>query len=96
MRRVPDGKEKKKKGGRTKPEDRTPENVKSMVALSEITGGETPPEDASIAEKLGCELGYPVMWVQRLTFDKLGKPIDFEYLAFRGDTYKYQFQIDRL
>jgi len=57
---------------------------------------EARPADASIAEKLCCELGYPVMWVQRLTFDKLGKPIDFEYLAFRGDTYKYQFQIDRL
>jgi hypothetical protein len=50
---IAEGKEKKKKGGRTKPEDRTPENVKSMVALSEITGSETPAEDASISEKAG-------------------------------------------
>jgi methyl-accepting chemotaxis protein len=50
---ISEGKEKKKKGGRTKPEDRTPENVKSMVALSEITSGEAAAEDASLAEKAG-------------------------------------------
>jgi hypothetical protein len=44
---------KKKKGGRTKPEDRTPENVKSMVAFSEVTAGEAPAGDASLAEKAG-------------------------------------------
>ncbi|TXF85032.1 hypothetical protein FUA23_20930 [Neolewinella aurantiaca] len=33
---------KKKKGGRTKPEDRTPENVKSFVAFSEVINGDAP------------------------------------------------------
>jgi len=33
---------KKKKGGRTKASDRTPENVKSFVAFSEIVSGESP------------------------------------------------------
>jgi GntR family transcriptional regulator len=56
---------------------------------------EARPADASVAKLLGSETGCPVMWVQRLTHDRQGKPIDFEYLAFRGDTYKYQFQIER-
>jgi hypothetical protein len=60
---IAEGKEKKKKGGRTKPEDRTPENVKSMVALSEITGGETPAEDASIAEKAGDAIATAIATV---------------------------------
>jgi GntR family transcriptional regulator len=56
---------------------------------------EARPADANVAKLLGSETGCPVMWVQRLTHDRQGKPIDFEYLAFRGDTYKYQFQIER-
>ncbi|WP_020569004.1 methyl-accepting chemotaxis protein [Neolewinella persica] len=54
---------KKKKGGRTKPEDRTPENVKSMVALSEITSGETPAADASMAEKAGDAIATAITTV---------------------------------
>jgi GntR family transcriptional regulator len=56
---------------------------------------EARPADASIAKLLDCESGSPIMWVQRLTHDRSGNPVDFEYLAFRGDTYKYQFQIER-
>lgn len=56
---------------------------------------EARPADASIAKLLGFETGCPIMWVQRLTHDRAGNPVDFEYLAFRGDTYKYQFQIER-
>ena len=56
---------------------------------------EARPADATIAKLLGTEAGCPIMWVQRLTHDRQGKPVDFEYLAFRGDTYKYQFQIER-
>jgi GntR family transcriptional regulator len=35
------------------------------------------------------------MWVERLTRDQNGRPIDFEYLAIRGDSYKYSFKIER-
>jgi GntR family transcriptional regulator len=56
---------------------------------------EARPADANIAKLLGCDSGSPVMWVQRLTHDRYGSPVDFEYLAFRGDTFKYQFQIER-
>ena len=64
------------------------------LGLAEVSL-EARPADASTAKLLGSESGCPIMWVQRLTYDRLGEPVDFEYLAFRGDTYKYQFQIER-
>ncbi|MEP3562883.1 MAG: GntR family transcriptional regulator, partial [Marinobacter sp.] len=30
-----------------------------------------------------------------LTHNQNGRPIDFEYLCYRGDSFKYQFRIDR-
>lgn len=51
--------------------------------------------DAELARHLKAETGSPIMWVQRLTRDVRERPIDYEYLAFRGDAYKYRFQIDR-
>lgn len=56
---------------------------------------EARPADTNIAKLLGFDAGSPIMWVQRLTYDRNGEPVDFEYLAFRGDTYKYQFQVAR-
>jgi GntR family transcriptional regulator len=56
---------------------------------------EARPADDEIAQQLGLELGSPVMWVERLTRDQNGRPIDYEYLAFRGDSYKYCFKIER-
>lgn len=37
----------------------------------------------------------PIFRAERLTHDRMGSPIDFEYLRFRGDSFKYQFRIDR-
>lgn len=56
---------------------------------------EARPADAEVARFLKLEPGSPVMWVERLTRDGNDNPIDFEYLAFRGDSYKYRFQIAR-
>lgn len=56
---------------------------------------EARPADAATAKLLEIEAGAPVMWVQRLTRDRHDHPIDYEYLAFRGDSYKYRFQIER-
>jgi GntR family transcriptional regulator len=56
---------------------------------------EARPADSFTAEHLGMDVGSPVMWVQRLTKDIHGHPIDYEYLAFRGDSYKYRFEINR-
>ncbi len=51
--------------------------------------------DEEIAELLQIEPGNPIMWVQRLTFDQHGAPVDFEYLAIRGDSYQYHFEVER-
>lgn len=56
---------------------------------------EARPADAEVAKHLKIELASPVMWVERLTRDSDDRPIDYEYLAFRGDSYKYHFQIER-
>lgn len=56
---------------------------------------EARPADAEIAGLLGLAPGSPVMWVERLTCDRNGKPVDYEYLAFRGDSYKYRFHVER-
>jgi GntR family transcriptional regulator len=51
--------------------------------------------DGDTAKLLDIEVGSPIMWVQRLTRDADDNPVDYEYLAFRGDAYKYRFQVDR-
>lgn len=56
---------------------------------------EARPADEEVAQHLELEHGSPIMWVERLTRDSTGKPIDYEYLAFRGDSYKYCFKIER-
>lgn len=56
---------------------------------------EARPADSEIANLLSLEVGNPVMWVERLTHDTNGRPIDYEYLAFRGDSYKYHFKVER-
>jgi GntR family transcriptional regulator len=56
---------------------------------------EARPADEEVAQQLGVEQGSPLMWVERLTRDQNGRPIDFEYLAIRGDSYKYSFKIER-
>lgn len=56
---------------------------------------EARPADSDVAALLGLEAGSPIMWVERLTRDNSDQPIDYEYLAFRGDSYKYRFHIER-
>ncbi|MDY6921949.1 MAG: GntR family transcriptional regulator [Pseudomonadota bacterium] len=56
---------------------------------------EARPADANIAKLLQMDPGAPIMWVQRLTHDVNDNPVDYEYLAFRGDSYKYHFHVER-
>lgn len=56
---------------------------------------EAHPADADTAQWLAMTAGEPIMRVQRLTYDPQGQPIDFEYLLFRGDAYRYRFRVDR-
>jgi GntR family transcriptional regulator len=51
--------------------------------------------DDDIAKALRVEEGSPVLRIERLTHDAKGKPIDFEYLYFRGDAFQYRLRIDR-
>jgi len=51
--------------------------------------------DAQYAKLLNIEAGDPVLHIRRLTHDRAGKPIDFEYLSIRSDAYQYRFRIDR-
>lgn len=52
--------------------------------------------DKEIAEKLAIEQGQPVFWVSRLIKDENKKPIVYENLAFRGDSFKYYIDIKRI
>lgn len=56
---------------------------------------EARPADAEVAKLLQVEPASPLMWVQRLTRDIYNNPVDYEYLAFRGDAYQYHFKVER-
>lgn len=56
--------------------------------------------DAILADEetqhfLNLKAGEAILRVERLTHDRSGRPIDFEYLCYRGDSFKYQFRVDR-
>lgn len=51
--------------------------------------------DEEAQQYLNLKTGEAILRVERLTHDQEGRPIDFEYLCYRGDSYKYQFRIDR-
>jgi GntR family transcriptional regulator len=48
-----------------------------------------------VARALRIEKGAPLLRIERLTHDANGRPVDFEYLYFRGDTFQYRLRIDR-
>lgn len=51
--------------------------------------------DATLAKHLQVSPGAPLLRVERLTHDRSGRPIDYEFLYFRGDTFQYRFQVNR-
>lgn len=51
--------------------------------------------DDETRQYLNLKAGEAILRVERLTHDRNGRPIDFEYLCYRGDSFKYQFRIDR-
>ncbi len=53
------------------------------------------PADAKTAKALGVERGAALLRIERLTHDAQGRPIDFEYLYFRGDAFQYRLRIER-
>ncbi|MEH6388012.1 MULTISPECIES: GntR family transcriptional regulator [Pseudomonas] len=51
--------------------------------------------DDETHELLGVKTGEAILRVERLTHDRSGRPVDFEYLCYRGDSFKYQFRVER-
>ncbi len=51
--------------------------------------------DDYLARQLQIEEGAPVLRIERLTLTADGRPIDFEYLYYRGDAFQYRMRIER-
>jgi GntR family transcriptional regulator len=44
---------------------------------------------------LGIEEGSPLLFIDRLTHDDSGTPLDYEHLYYRGDAFRYRVSINR-
>jgi GntR family transcriptional regulator len=51
--------------------------------------------DDQLAEFLGISDGAPILRIERLTCTSDGKPLDFEYLYYRGDAFQYRVRVGR-
>lgn len=51
--------------------------------------------DETTAAALRVATGAPLLRIERLTHDSQGRPLDYEFLYFRGDTFQYRFRVDR-
>ncbi|MDZ5457973.1 GntR family transcriptional regulator [Azohydromonas lata] len=53
------------------------------------------PANAEVAGALGLPEGAPVLHIERLTHDQAGRPIDYEHLYCRSDTFQYRMRLQR-
>lgn len=51
--------------------------------------------DDEQARALNIETASPCLQISRVVYTQSGKPIDFEYLTYRGDAFQYQLKVDR-
>jgi GntR family transcriptional regulator len=51
--------------------------------------------DAASARLLKVSEGLPILRIERLTFTADERPLDFEYLYYRGDAFQYRLRVDR-
>ena len=51
--------------------------------------------DGELADALKIEEGSAVLRIERLTSTADGKPLDFEFLYYRGDAFQYRLRIER-
>jgi len=56
---------------------------------------EATPASEEQASFLNIDVNRPVLKIKRLVFNKQGKPVDFEYLFYRGDAFQYHLRVDR-
>jgi len=50
---------------------------------------------ADLSLQLGVPEGAPVLRCERLTWSREGQPIDFEYLYYRSNAFRYQLRAER-
>jgi GntR family transcriptional regulator len=51
--------------------------------------------DEALARQLSIRQGDPTLRIERLTYTAEGQPIDFEYLFYRGDAFRYKLVVQR-
>jgi GntR family transcriptional regulator len=51
--------------------------------------------ESAIARALEIKTNAPLLRIERLTQDSDGKPLDFEYLYFRGGNFQYRMRVER-
>lgn len=51
--------------------------------------------DERLAKLLKVNRKAPLLRIERLTYDRNGRPIDFEYLFYRGDAFRYRLSVQR-
>lgn len=51
--------------------------------------------DETLAHHLRVQEGSPILRIERLTYSTDKKPIDFEYLYYRGDAFQYRLSVER-
>lgn len=51
--------------------------------------------DAPLAQLLSVAEGAALMRIERVTYTANDRPIDFEYLYYRGDSFQYHVQVGR-
>lgn len=51
--------------------------------------------DATLARQLEIPVGEALLRCERLTWTRGGEPIDFEYLYYRGNAFRYQLRAER-
>lgn len=50
--------------------------------------------DERLASALGVAEGAPILRIDRLTLDTVGRPLDYEHLFYRGDAFQYRLRIE--
>jgi GntR family transcriptional regulator len=51
--------------------------------------------DEHVAKLLKIGRHAPLLRIERLTYAKDGRPLDFEYLFYRGDAFRYRLSVQR-
>lgn len=51
--------------------------------------------DTALAHTLHVAEGTPILRIERLTYTADRRPLDFEYLYYRGDAFQYRMQLER-